>query len=389
MAGFARLLEPPRLRTRGRGLDEMRRATWLELFFDLVFVAAVGQLAMALSAEPTTARFFEFLGLFVPVWWAWMGFTFYANRFDTDDLVYRLLLLVAMFGVAVLATTIPSVFDGATRGFPLAYVAVRLVLIALYARASRHVPEARALVRVFLGTFSFAVLIWFASLAFDAPWAYVLWGVALALELSAPIRAWRFLPDAPIDRRHLPERFGLLTLIVLGESVLAVVLGVSKVSWDAGSAGAALTGFLVAASLWWIYFDFLDEGALTARGIFGGLTYTYMNYFVVAGLTALGVGVKLAVLAAGGDQRYDDTSWVLSAGLALAMFGLGVIQLVAGAVVVDADVVLRLTTAAIALVLIPLGLSPLTVVSIFAAVLVAQVVFELAQHETHTHPAEI
>jgi low temperature requirement protein LtrA len=389
MAGFARLLEPPRLRTRGRGLDEMRRATWLELFFDLVFVAAVGQLAMALSAEPTTARFFEFLGLFVPVWWAWMGFTFYANRFDTDDLVYRLLLLVAMFGVAVLATTIPSVFDGATRGFPLAYVAVRLVLIALYARASRHVPEARALVRVFLGTFSFAVLIWFASLAFDAPWAYVLWGVALALELSAPIRAWRFLPDAPIDRRHLPERFGLLTLIVLGESVLAVVLGVSKVSWDAGSAGAALTGFLVAASLWWIYFDFLDEGALTARGIFGGLTYTYMNYFVVAGLTALGVGVKLAVLAAGGDQRYDDTSWVLSAGLALAMFGLGVIQLVAGTVVVDADVVLRLTTAAIALVLIPFGLSPLTVVSTFAAMLVAQVVFELAQHETHTHPAEI
>jgi low temperature requirement protein LtrA len=181
----------------------------------------------------------------------------------------------------------------------------------------------------------------------------------------------------------------LLTLIVLGESVLAVVLGVSKVSWDAGSAGAALTGFLVAASLWWIYFDFLDEGALTARGIFGGLTYTYMNYFVVAGLTALGVGVKLAVLAAGGDQRYDDTSWVLSAGLALAMFGLGVIQLVAGTVVVDADVVLRLTTAAIALVLIPFGLSPLTVVSTFAAMLVAQVVFELAQHETHTHPAEI
>jgi len=389
MAGFARLLEPPRLRTRGRGVDEMRRATWLELFFDLVFVAAVGQLAMALSAEPTTARFFEFLGLFVPVWWAWMGFTFYANRFDTDDLVYRLLLLVAMFGVAVLATTIPSVFDGATRGFPLAYVGVRLVLIALYARASRHVPEARALVRLFLGAFSFAVLIWLASLAFDPPWAYVLWGVALALELSAPIRAWRLLPDAPIDRRHLPERFGLLTLIVLGESVLAVVLGVSKVSWDAGSAGAAVTGFLVAASLWWIYFDFLDEGALSARGIFGGLTYTYMNYFVVAGLTALGVGVKLAVLAAGGDQRYDDTSWVLSAGLALAMFGLGVIQLVAGTVVVDADVVLRLTTAAIALVLIPFGLSPLAVVSIFAAVLVAQVVFELARHETHTHPTEI
>jgi len=191
VAGFARLLEPPRLRTRGRGVDEERRATWLELFFDLVFVAAVGQLANALAAEPTTARFFEFLALFAPVWWAWMGFTFYANRFDTDDLLYRLLSLLAMFCVAVLATTIPSVFRGATEGFPLAYVAVRLVLVTLYARASRHVPEARALASSFLGAFSVAVLIWLSSLLVDAPWAYVLWGVALSIELVAPIPAWR------------------------------------------------------------------------------------------------------------------------------------------------------------------------------------------------------
>jgi low temperature requirement protein LtrA len=389
LTGFVRLLEPPRLRTRGRDLDEMRRATWLELFFDLVFVAAVSQLANALAAEPTTTRFFEFMGLFVPVWWAWMGFTFYANRFDTDDLVYRLLMLCAMFGVAALATTIPSVFQGATNGFALAYIAVRLVLLTLYARASRHVPEARALVRTFLTFFGAAILVWVASLAFDAPWAYVLWGVALCIELSAPIRAWRLLPDAPVDRRHLPERFGLLTLIVLGESVLAVVVGVSKISWDAGSAAAAAMGFLVAAALWWIYFDFLDEGALTARGIFGGLTYTYMNYFVVVGLAALGAGVKLAILSSGGDHHYDDTSWMLSAGLALAMAGLGVIQLLAGTMVVDADVVLRLFTAAIAVVVIPFHLSPLAVISLFAGVLVAQVVYELARHETHTHPAEI
>jgi low temperature requirement protein LtrA len=389
LTGFARLLEPPRLRTRGGGVEEDRRATWLELFFDLVFVAAVGQLANALSAEPTTARFFEFLGLFVPVWWAWMGFTFYANRFDTDDLPYRLLMLLAMFGVAALATTIPSVFEGATEGFPIAYVAVRVVLVALYARASRHVAEARALARTFLTAFSFAVLIWVVSVALDRPWAYVLWGIALAIELVTPIPAWRLLRDAPVDRRHLPERFGLLTLIVLGESVLAVVLGVSKVSWDAGSATAAAAGFVVAAAVWWIYFDFLDQGALTARGIFGGLTYTYMNYFVVVGLAALGAGVKLAIFAAAGNHHYDDTSWVLSAGLALAMLGLGGIQLVAGTVVVDADVVLRLVTVGLALVLIPFGLSPLAVICVFAAVLTSQVVFELARHETHAHPAEI
>jgi low temperature requirement protein LtrA len=187
----------------------------------------------------------------------------------------------------------------------------------------------------------------------------------------------------------LPERFGLLTLIVLGESVLAVVLGVSKVSWDAGSAAAAVGGFIIAAAIWWIYFDFLDEGALTARGIFGGLTYVYVNYFLVAGLAALGAGVKLAILSSGGDHAYDDTAWVPCAGLALAMFGLGVIQLVAGTMVIDADVVLRLSTATLALLLIPLGLGPLAVVWVLAAVLVAEVVYELARHESHTHPAEI
>jgi hypothetical protein len=99
--------------------------------------------------------------------------------------------------------------------------------------------------------------------------------------------------------------------------------------------------------------------------------------------------VKLAIFAAAGNDRYGGTSWVLSAGLALAMLGLGGIQLVAGTVVVDTDVVLRLVTAALALVLIPFGLSPLAVICVFAAVLASQVVFELARHETHTHLAEI
>lgn len=384
MTAFTRLLEPPRLRTLRSDEGDDRRATWLELFFDLVFVAAVGQLANALTSEPTTVRFFEFLGLFVPVWWAWMGFTFYANRFDTDDLLYRLLTLVAMFGVAVVATTVPSVFRGDTVLFPSAYVAVRLVLLVLYARASRHVREARALARTFLVAFGFAVAVWLVSLAFPAPWSYVLWGLALAVELGTPIPAWRLLRDVPIHPRHIPERFGLLTLIVLGESVLAVVLGVSKVSWVAGSTAVAAAGFLVAASIWWIYFDFLDEEAITARGLVGGLTYTYVHYFVVAGLAALGAGVKLAVLAAGGEHRYDDTGWIVSAGLALAMIGLAAVQLVTGPTLLDTDVLLRLATAALALLLIPLGLSPLTVVVVLAAVLVAQVAYELARHEAHS-----
>jgi low temperature requirement protein LtrA len=389
MAGFQRLLEPPRLRTLASSVADDRRATWLELFFDLVFVAAVGQLANGLAAEPTPGRFFEFLGLFVPVWWAWMGFTFYANRFDTDDLLYRLLTLLAMFGVAALATTIPSTFDGATSGFPLAYVAVRVVLVVLYARASRHVAAARALARTFLLAFSGAVLVWLASLAFARPWNYVLWGCALAIELVTPIPSWRLLRDAPVHPRHIPERFGLLTLIVLGESVLAVVLGVSKVSWNAGSTAAAAAGFLTAAALWWIYFDFLGEEALTARGIFGGLTYTYVHYFIVVGLAALGAGVKLAILAAGGDDHYRGTGWIVCAGLALTMVGIAAIDAVTPPAALDPDVWLRLGTAAVALLLVPFDLAPLTVLVVLAGVMLLQVGYELARHETHAQAGPV
>ena len=105
---------------------------------------------------------------------------------------------------------------------------------------------------------------------------------------------------------------------------------------------------------------------------------------MVVGLAALGAGVKLSILAAGGDKHYDDTSWVLSGGLALTMVGLAAIQLVTGTIVFDTDVWLRLGTAAIALALVPFALSPLTVLLVLAAVLVAQVVYELARHEAHT-----
>jgi low temperature requirement protein LtrA len=209
----------------------------------------------------------------------------------------------------------------------------------------------------------------------------------MVIELVTPIPAWRLLRDAPIHPRHIPERFGLLTLIVLGESVLAVVLGVSKVSWVSGSAVAAAAGFAVAAALWWIYFDFLDEETVSARGMVSGLTFTYMHYCVVAGLAALGVGVKLAILDAGGDRHYADTAWILCAGLTLTMLGLAAIQLVSGPRLFDVDVLLRLATAAFALVLLPFDFSPLTVVLVIAAVLVVQVAYELVRHDAHTQTA--
>jgi low temperature requirement protein LtrA len=383
---FERFLEPPRLRTMQADGEEERRATSLELFFDLVFVAAVAQASYLLTDHLTVSRLFGYLGVFVVIWWAWMGFTFYANRFDTDDLVYRMLVLIAMLAIAALAVNTRHALSGSSSGFAVSYVAVRLVLLTLYARARRHVERARALTTIFLTMFGAAVLVWCGSLLVEPPVRYWLWASALTLELSAPLFAWRALPNAPIHPRHIPERFGLLVIIVLGESVFAVVVGTADVSWHAATVVAAAAGFAAAASLWWIYFEFLDE-SVVQRGRVAGLTFTYSNYLVISGLALLGTGVKLAILSTGPGTRYDHVGWVIASGAALSMVGLAIVHLATPPALFDVDVWLRLTTAALALALAFAyrALTPVAILVLLAVALVLQLAYELVQHEEH-HP---
>jgi low temperature requirement protein LtrA len=386
LSRLARFLDPPRLRT--LEAEEDRRATWLELFFDLVFVAAVAETAATLSDDPTVVGFGRFLALFLPIFWAWAGFTFYATRFDTDDLVYRLLTLLGMFAVAGLASTVPHALDGGQNSFVVAYVCVRTILLVLYARVYRKVDVARPVAGWFILTFGIAIGSWVVSLAIPAPWKYVFWAVALALEYAAPVRAWRLLRAMPVDPRHVPERFALLIIIVLGEGVIGVVLGTAEASWTFSSGAVAFAGFLTGAAIWWLYFDFLDARLVITRNVRSGLTFVYAHYFVAAGIAALGVGVKLTILSVEPGSRYQNVGWIAPAGTALCMVGLAVIQLATPPVLVDADVILRLAIAALAGVLAALSISPALELAILAAALVAPVVVELARHERHTAMAE-
>jgi low temperature requirement protein LtrA len=289
-----------------------------------------------------------------------------------------------MLAIAALAVNTRHATSSSSAGFAASYIAVRLVLLTLYARARRHVPRARRLTTIFLSMFGAAVLVWCASLLVDPPARFGLWGVALGIELIAPVFAWRAIPQAPIHPRHLPERFGLLTIIVLGESVFAVVVGIGDVSWHAATVAAAVAGFVAAASLWWIYFGFLDESAVR-RNLLAGLTYTYSNYLVIAGIALLGTGVKVAILSTGGGVRYDHDGWVAGAGAALCMAGLAIVHIATPPTLFDVDVWLRLGACAVALALALLHgvISPLVTLVGIAVVLLAQVVYELAKHEQH------
>jgi low temperature requirement protein LtrA len=244
-------LRPPRLRRADDAASEERHASWLELFFDLVFVVAIAQLAQELVRDHSLGGFAIFAALFLPVFIAWQGFTFYADRFDTDDVLFRVLMLVAMLAIAALAVQIPEVATGQQdAGFVIAYVTLRSLLIALYLRARRHVPEARPLIDRYAGGYALSVAIWLGSLLVDPPARYVLWGVGLAIEYAMPVLAQRLHHRLPVDPSHVPERFALFTIIVLGESVVAVALGTADEDWRLASAATAALGFAAVACLW-------------------------------------------------------------------------------------------------------------------------------------------
>src|SRR6266545_1263117 len=278
---------PPRLRTVGAE-DEERHATWLELFFDLVFVICIAEVVHTLEDDRSLGGFLGTAGLFVPIWWAWLGYTVYADRFDTDDLLHRVLVLAGMLAVIAMALSVHDALHGGSAQFALAYVAVRVVVLALNARARRHAAPARPLLNLFLAAFTAGAALWLVSVLVPEPYRYLLWAVGMAVELSAPWLGRRRMARAPIHASHMTERFGLFTLIVIGESVISVAQGAAGVDWEPGTLAVAVVGFLAVASLWWIYFEYV--GALAIRSVLDGLCFTYAHLPLLAGLVSVAVG---------------------------------------------------------------------------------------------------
>jgi low temperature requirement protein LtrA len=392
MATSSRWHEPPRMRTLEEDDGDERHATWLELFFDLVFVVAVAQLADGLAEDPSLRGFLVFAGLFVPVWWAWVGYTFYADRFDTDDPPHRVLMIAGMFAVAVLASVIPGAFHGETASFAFAYVGVRAVTVVLNARAWWHLPAARPLLNAYIPAFSVSIVLFLLSTAVEPPYRYWLWAVALVIDLGAPLASQERIRKVPIHGSHIPERVGLFTIIVFGESVLAVVVGTTTVSWGLESGAAAALGFAVAAALWWIYFDYVDS-SIVKRTITAGQIYLYAHLPLLIGLAALGAGVKLAIKATETAGAADEVSWIIGGGVALFMASVAVLHVVTTHSGRDVDAWLRLGTAALALALGAVGerLGIVALLAILAGALAAQIALELARHEQHarTEPGGI
>src|SRR5215207_8838850 len=374
-------LRPPRLRTLADA-EEERHASWLELFFDLVFVVAIAELSHELVVNHTLNGFAIFAALFVPVFVAWQGFSFYADRFDTDDVFFRVCMLAAMLAVAALAIQIPSVAHGASTGFALAYVAIRVLTVVLNLRAYRHVSLARPLIGRYVVAFSFSVALWTVSLAVPEPWRFLLWGIGLAADLGVPaLIGPRFVGRVPIHASHIPERFALFTIIVLGESVVAVALGVADSHWKLSSAVGAVLGFLTVACLWWTYFD-VGAGLALKAGPWTAVRFIYVHVPMWASLTAVAAGVNLLIEEAGTASLDAGVRWALCGGAAVYLCCVGLIQAATARGIVPAIVGIRISVVGllISLLLFGAGLRPVTFATLMLAILVALVAFEISRN---------
>jgi low temperature requirement protein LtrA len=367
------------LRTPADGAQVERHASWLELFVDLVFVVAVAELARQLVLDHSVGGFGIFAGLFLPVFIAWQGFTFYADRFDTDDVLFRTVMLAAMLAIAALAVQIPDVATGRhDGGFVVAYVTLRSLLIGLYLRAWRSAPEARPLIARYAGGYSVSVALWLASLLVDPPVRYVLWGVGLAIEYAMPVLAQRIHARLPVDPSHVPERFALFTVIVLGESVTAVALGTADQDWRLDSAMTAVLGFAAVACLWWVYFDRGIEGGLSSRT--GSMQiFTRVHIPLLAALTAVGAGVHMLIDEAAAGDVQAGAAVALNGGAVLYLLCVTVCQQVSARRLGAPERAARaLAGGALVLAAAVSGLlSPVAFVAISAATLGGLVAYEL------------
>jgi low temperature requirement protein LtrA len=372
------LLVAPRLRTLDDA-DAERHATWTELFFDLVFVVAVAELGALLHDDPTLTGALRCAGLFVPVWWVWICFTVYADRFDTDDAVFRVAMLAAMLGVAALAINVHDAAAGDSDGFILAYAALRLILFALYQRARLAAPEAAPLLGRYLQGFSLALAVWLASLAFTGTARYVLWAVAMVIELATPVTTPRAILQAtPLHPGHLPERFGLFVLIVLGETVVTAISESTRIDWTLASALTAAGAFAAAGCLWWVYFDLLDSSQIR-RSLVATQVYFNAHLPLVIALTMIGAGAQLAIAHASSADRADPVRGFLLGGAALALVAMVVIELAGERRAGPAGIRARLGAAALLAIVAAVagGATPLALVAVLAAILVAELAVEL------------
>ncbi len=369
-------------RLRGRGVvrtdvDGHRPSTPLELFFDLTVVVGVSRAADALhhqlvAGDPVHAVA-GFAAAFFGVWWAWMNYTWFASAHDSDDVAHRLLTLLQMAGALVYAAGVArAVDDGSFAVLTVGYVIMRAGLIAGWFRVGRDQPDHRARAYGYVGGLVVLQVLWLARLALPPSLTAVSFAVLGLGELTLPwVVESRSGRVAVFHPAHIEERYGLFTLIVLGESILSASAGFQAALDERGLTApllaVGLSGLVVAFAAWWIYFD--HPGHLTPTPA-QAFRWGYAHLGVFASLAAFGAGVRVAADALGGAGTARAAAVALTVPVAAYLAGLALVMVITGTPVTSARVVPKLAGAGVLLVLgtvLPLAASAVACAATMAA----------------------
>jgi low temperature requirement protein LtrA len=380
-----------------------RQASWLELFFDLSFVVAVAQAAVqlehALAEGHPGDGIVGYMLIFAAIWWAWMAFTWFANVFDTDDVPYRLLMMVMIAGSLGLAAGVPQIAVLDFRIGVLSYVVMRLAYVAQWLRVLRTGdPTWRPVALKMSVLTTFNQIGWVLFLFVPLQWRVPVFLVWFAADIATPwIAGW----DARMGghKGHIVERYGLFTIIVLGESIAAATVAVGQaVEAQAASLpllALAAGGLVIVFSLWWIYFEF-STGRAPGLGRSSQFIWGYGHYFVFAAIAAIGAGLALSVEWIT-DQEHVALSArgvALTVGVSVAalLTTIGIIEWTAEHAYTGGHVLTKLGGAAFAVVA-AYGAPALTVpgsVLAIGAMLAAMVVYGVTlQHRLHVRARDL
>ncbi len=310
-----------------------KKVTWLELFYDLIFVAAFIQLGNGLSHHITPGGVALFAGMFVPLWISWTGFTFFENRYSVDDFLHRAMVLAQMAAVGGMAISAPGVLDG--DFFPFAiWAGIAQGMVALmYLRAYLQEPHGRDYARYWGLVFAIGSAIWLATgtaMSMDVlplPIGAILCGAATLAILAGPLnrRSRALSEEFPIDFEHLGERYGLLTIIVLGESFVKVL---SELAMQQEGMSLYLDGgivLLITCGIWWIYFDDV-AGAEVREGPGKWIVWLYSHVPLQIAVTATGVAIKKAVYFNWDSPAPDGYRYLLVGSLAAVYLAVAAID---------------------------------------------------------------
>lgn len=304
--------------------ERERRVTWLELFFDLLFVVVIAELSHDLAAHISWAGVGKFCFLFLHVWWVWIGATYYSERFETDGFENRFFTFLQMIPIAGMAVFAHYALGKTSVGFALSYALARTIIIYLWWRGGHYDRRFRPTGKRFVTGFSLSLTLFVLSVWVAPPARFWLWGAGLVIDATTPVFTVRQQAKLPrFSTSKLPERFGLFVIIALGESVVGTVQGLAErqsMSLMAGITG--VLGLLLAFGLWWVYFDFVNRRS-PKRGMGWGFAWAYLHLPLMATVAAAGAGTLKVI---------SDNDWVLpgnvglligsSIGMALIIMGL-------------------------------------------------------------------